>query len=74
MAALYKFKIEHIAVHGPDNDLRLTSLHATGLIDMFDYGVAHRGASLRFSQKYIDKGCRIYYLEGCRPNPQGDPC
>ena len=73
MAALYKFKIEHIAVHGPDNHMRLTSLHATGLIDMFDYGVAHRGASLRFSQKYIDNGCRIY-LEDCRPNPQGNPC
>jgi glutamine synthetase len=53
--------------------MRLTSLHATGPIDMFDYGVAHRGASLRFSQKYIDNGCRIH-LEDCRPNPQGDPC
>ena len=53
MAALYKFKIEHIAVYGPDNHMRLTSLHATGPIDMFDYGVAHRGASLRISQKHI---------------------
>jgi len=73
MAALYKFKIEHIAVYGPDHHMRLTSLQAKGPIDMFDYGVAHRGASLRISQKYIDNGCRIY-LEDRRPNPQRDPC
>jgi len=73
MAALYKFKIEHIAVYGPDNHMRLTGLQAMGSIDMFDYGVAHRGASLRISQKYIDNGCRIY-LEDRRPNPQGDAC
>jgi len=36
---------------GPDNHMRLTCLQATGSIDMFDYGVVHRGASLRISQK-----------------------
>lgn len=44
---LSKRHMEHIAVYGDDNDLRLTGRHETGHIGQFSSGVAHRGASIR---------------------------
>jgi hypothetical protein len=42
-----KRHMEHIAVYGEDNDLRLTGKHETGHISAFSAGVANRGASIR---------------------------
>lgn len=72
MAQFEKEKMEHIAVYGPDNHLRLTGLHETAPLDRFSYGVGDRGASIRIPQSFIDNGYRGY-LEDRRPNSQGDP-
>jgi glutamine synthetase len=63
---------EHIAVYGPDNHMRLTGLHETQSIDMFSYGVADRGASIRIPHSFVNNGYKGY-LEDRRPNSQGDP-
>ena len=72
MSAFEKEKMEHIAVYGPDNHLRLTGLHETAAIDKFSYGVADRGASIRIPHSFVENGYKGY-LEDRRPNSQGDP-
>ena len=72
MDAFDKAKAEHIAVYGPDNHMRLTGLHETQAIDMFSYGVADRGASIRVPHSFVKNGYKGY-LEDRRPNSQGDP-
>jgi glutamine synthetase len=72
MGAFDKYKNEHIAVYGPDNHMRLTGLHETQSIDKFNYGMANRGASLRYSHKFVNDGYRGH-LEDRRPNSQADP-
>jgi glutamine synthetase len=72
MAAFNAHRDEHIAVYGPDNDLRLTGLHETQSIDKFTYGVADRGASVRVPHSFINSGYKGY-LEERRPNSAADP-
>lgn len=72
MAAFEKNRDEHIAAYGPDNHLRLTGLHETQSIDMFSYGVADRGASIRIPHSFMENDYKGY-LEDRRPNSQGDP-
>jgi glutamine synthetase len=72
MAAFDDHKDDHIAVYGPDNDMRLTGLHETAAIDEFTYGVANRGASIRIPWSFVQNGHRGY-LEDRRPNSLGDP-
>jgi glutamine synthetase len=72
MAAFDERKDDHIAVYGPDNDMRLTGLHETAAIDEFTYGVANRGASIRIPWGFVQDGYRGY-LEDRRPNSLGDP-
>jgi glutamine synthetase len=43
---LEKRHLEHIAVYGEDNDLRLTGKHETANMVQFSAGVANRGASV----------------------------
>lgn len=43
------------STQGEDNKRRLTGLHETARIDRFNYGVAHRGASIRIPRQ-ISKG------------------
>ncbi len=45
---------EHIAVYGnpEENKLRLTGIHETASIDVFKYGEADRGASIRLHSSY----------------------
>ena len=57
--------VEHIAVYGTDNDLRLTGRHETGHISQFSSGVANRGASIRIPRHVAHKG--FGYLEDRRP-------
>jgi glutamine synthetase len=73
MAALDKYKDEHIAACGPDNHLRLTGLHETQSIDKFNYGVANRGASVRIPHSFVADNKYRGYLEDRRPNSQADP-
>ena len=53
MAAFEAARADHIAVYGPDNHLRLTGKHETQSIDMFSYGVADRGASIRVPHSFV---------------------
>lgn len=43
---LEKKHLEHIAVYGEDNDMRLTGKHETANMTAFSAGVANRGASV----------------------------
>ncbi len=72
MEAFDREKMEHIAVYGPNNHLRLTGLHETAPIDAFSYGVADRGASIRIPHSFIEADYKGY-LEDRRPNSEGDP-
>ncbi len=72
MAAFEKNCMEHIAVYGPDNHMRLTGLHETQSIDKFSWGVADRGASIRVPHSFVNNGYKGY-LEDRRPNSQGNP-
>jgi len=66
---------EHIREYDPtggeDNKRRLTGLHETASIDVFNWGVAHRGASVRIPRQIeVDqKG----YFEDRRPSSNADP-
>ena len=72
MAAFNENRMAHIAVYGPDNQLRLTGHHETQSIDKFSYGLSDRGASIRMPINFIKDGYKGY-LEDRRPNSQGDP-
>ena len=72
MTAFESEKLEHIAVYGPDNHLRLTGKHETQAIDKFSYGLADRGASIRIPHSFVENNY-MGYLEDRRPNSQGDP-
>jgi len=72
MEAFGDAREEHIAVYGPDNHLRLTGKHETASIDVFTWGVADRGASVRVPHSFVRNDYRGY-LEDRRPNSQGDP-
>ncbi|PWK69739.1 glutamine synthetase beta-grasp domain-containing protein [Aminobacter sp. AP02] len=72
MTAFGEAREEHIAVYGPDNHLRLTGKHETASINVFTWGVADRGASVRVPHSFVRDDYRGY-LEDRRPNSQGDP-
>ena len=72
MAAFDKNLMDHIAVYGPDNDMRLTGKHETAPWNKFSYGVADRGASIRVPHSFVKNDYKGY-LEDRRPNSQGDP-
>ena len=44
---------ENIAAYGEGNECRLTGKHETAYINMFSWGVANRGASVRVEQRRI---------------------
>lgn len=62
---------EHILVYGEDNTARLTGKHETGNIDVFTYGVANRGASVRIPRQCAREGKG--YFEDRRPASNADP-
>jgi len=63
--------LEHIAVYGEDNELRLTGRHETGHIGTFTHGVANRGASVRIPRHVAHQG--YGYIEDRRPASNIDP-
>jgi glutamine synthetase len=61
----------HIANYGIDNEHRLTGTHETASINIFSYGIADRGASVRIpSQTALHKRG---YFEDRRPASNIDP-
>lgn len=62
---------EHISAYGLGNERRLTGKHETASIDMFKYGVADRGASIRIPLGVSLEGKG--YLEDRRPSSNVDP-
>jgi len=66
-----KRHLEHIAVYGSDNDLRLTGKHETASMTQFSAGVANRGASVRIPRHVALQG--YGYLEDRRPSANVDP-
>merc|ERR1712217_743367 len=62
---------KHMAAYGKDNEDRLTGKHETAKYDVFKYGVADRGASIRIPrQTELDKKG---YFEDRRPAANCDP-
>jgi glutamine synthetase len=72
MGAFKEHRAEHIAVYGPDNDLRLTGKHETASINEFTYGLSNRGASVRLPVNFVKDGYKGYF-EDRRPNSLADP-
>ncbi|XP_063690226.1 glutamine synthetase-like [Bolinopsis microptera] len=72
---LGKKHMEHIVEYDPsggeDNKRRLTGLHETASINKFNYGVAHRGASIRIPRQVAADGKG--YFEDRRPSSNADP-
>lgn len=62
---------EHIAAYGEGNEERLTGAHETASIDVFKWGVADRGASIRIGNQTAADG--YGYLEDRRPAGNVDP-
>ena len=69
---LSKKHMEHIAVYGEDNEMRLTGKHETGHIGTFSSGVANRGASIRIPRHVAAQG--FGYLEDRRPASNVGQC
>lgn len=63
--------LEHIAVYGEDNELRLTGKHETCDINTFRWGMRDRGASIRVPWQVRRDGQG--YLEDRRPSSNADP-
>jgi len=68
---LSKKHLEHIAVYGEHNTLRLTGKHETAPITEFRSGVADRGASIRIPTQCAVEGKG--YFEDRRPASNIDP-
>jgi len=63
--------MEHMAVYGTGNELRMTGEHETSSFDKFTYGCANRGASVRIpNQTTKDKKG---YFEDRRSSSNMDP-
>ena len=62
---------EHMLVYGSGNELRMTGKHETASYDIFTYGVADRGSSIRIGNETFKKGCGYY--EDRRPSSNMDP-
>nr|AQX17740.1 glutamine synthase [Lampea lactea] len=73
--AMGKKHKEHIEAYDPskgvDNARRLTGRHETASIDKFNYGVAHRGCSIRIPRQ-VEKDGKGYF-EDRRPSSNCDP-
>lgn len=63
--------LEHIAVYGENNHLRLTGFHETSSMDNFSWGIGTRNTSIRIpNQTFTDK---CGYIEDRRPAANIDP-
>lgn len=71
IATLEKRHKDHIAVYGYGLEERLTGSHETAPIHQFNWGVGHRGASVRIPQAVANKG--YGYIEDRRPGANANP-
>ena len=62
---------EHMKVYGQNNHLRMTGKHETASYDIFSYGIANRGASIRIPRE-TEKNKKGYF-EDRRPASNMDP-
>jgi len=62
---------EHMDAYGEDNDKRMTGAHETAKFDVFSWGVANRGASIRVGRDTEADGKG--YFEDRRPASNMDP-
>jgi glutamine synthetase len=62
---------EHMDVYGVDNDKRMTGIHETASYDVFSYGIADRGSSIRIGNDNYKNGKG--YFEDRRPSSNCDP-
>ena len=62
---------EHMAVYGSGNELRMTGHHETADYNVFSFGTANRGASVRIGNSNIKNKCG--YFEDRRPSSNCDP-
>lgn len=72
--SIYKLEAKHsmhMENYGKDNEMRMTGKHETASYDMFSYGVAHRGASVRIPRQTEKDG--FGYFEDRRPSSNMDP-
>ncbi len=63
--------LEHMAVYGKDNNMRMTGKHETASFDKFTWGVANRSASIRIPRQCWVEKCG--YIEDRRPASNADP-
>ena len=63
--------MEHMALYGTGNELRMTGQHETSSYEKFTSGVADRGASVRIPNTAIEQGRG--YFEDRRPSSNMDP-
>lgn len=61
----------HMQAYGEGNDKRMTGKNETASYDVFTFGVANRGASIRIPRETEKNGCG--YLEDRRPASNMDP-
>jgi len=74
MACMNKLEathLEHIAVYGENNYLRLTGLHETSSMTKFTWGIGTRNTSVRIPNETAKNGCG--YFEDRRPAANIDP-
>lgn len=62
---------EHMDVYGSGNEERMTGLHETASYDIFSYGIANRGASIRIGNQNFNN--KKGYFEDRRPSSNMDP-
>lgn len=62
---------EHMKQYGCDNELRMTGEHETANYNVFSYGVANRGASIRIPRQTQKN--KYGYFEDRRPASNMDP-
>ena len=58
-------------VYGSGNEQRMTGNHETASYDVFSFGIANRGASIRIGNENNKNGCG--YFEDRRPSSNCDP-
>jgi len=63
--------LEHLAVYGEYNELRLTGKHETSSMDKFSYGVGSRNTSIRIPNEVFKTGKG--YFEDRRPSSMMNP-
>ena len=63
--------MDHMAVYGKDNEMRMTGKHETSSRDKFTWGIADRTASVRIPRQCWVEKCG--YIEDRRPGSNANP-